>query len=182
MPLLRTITILAALTAGIVLVAKAIGSVKTIMTALSPLQASTQASGLKTVGIVLAITAALIALAAIIGVIIGKKEDIDQTLTSVQKSTTAMASNVQTASQHANNIGKNAQGTDYWRGGRTWVGEEGPEIVELPRGSRIIPNKQASQISNATNNYYITIDAKNVSDFNRVVDMANQMQMATRRI
>ena len=62
------------------------------------------------------------------------------------------------------------------------MGEEGPEIVELPRGSRIIPNKQASQISNATNNYYITIDAKNVSDFNRVVDMANQMQMATRRI
>jgi hypothetical protein len=181
-PMLRTITILAAFTAGIVLVAKAIASVKTIMTALSPMQASMQASGLKTVAIVLAITAALIALAAIIGVIIGKKEDIDQTLTSVQKSTAAMGQNVQNAQTYATNVARHASGADYYQGGRTWVGEEGPEIVELPRGSRIIPNKQASQISNATNNYYITIDAKNVTDFNRVVDMANQMQMATRRI
>lgn len=31
----------------------------------------------------------------------------------------------------------NARGTGYFRGGRTWVGEEGPELVELPRGSRI---------------------------------------------
>ena len=181
-PLLRTITILAALTAGIVMVAKAIASVKTIMNVLSPMQASMQSSGLKTVAIVLAITAALIALAAIIGVIIGKKDDIDQTLTSVQKSTAAMGQNVQNAQAYATNVARHASGADYYQGGRTWVGEEGPEIVELPRGSRIIPNKQASQISNATNNYYITIDAKNVSDFNRVVDMANQMQMATRRI
>lgn len=181
-PLLRTITILAALTAGIVMVAKAIASVKTIMNVLSPMQASMQSSGLRTVAIVLAITAALIALAAIIGVIIGKKEDIDQTLTSVEKSTAAMGQNVQNAQTYATNVARHASGADYYQGGRTWVGEEGPEIVELPRGSRIIPNKQASQISNATNNYYITIDAKNVSDFNRVVDMANQMQMATRRI
>lgn len=181
-PMLRTITILAALTAGIVLVAKAIASVKTIMNVLSPMQTSMQSSGLKTVAIVLAITAALIALAAIIGVIIGKKDDIEQTLTSVQKSTTAMGQNVQDAQKYATNVARNASGADYYQGGRTWVGEEGPEIVELPRGSRIIPNKQASQISNATNNYYITIDAKNVTDFNRVVEMANQMQMATRRI
>lgn len=38
------------------------------------------------------------------------------------------------------NIGRNAKGTNYWRGGPTWVGEEGPEILNLPRGSQIIPN------------------------------------------
>ncbi len=37
-------------------------------------------------------------------------------------------------------IGQNAGGTDYWRGGLTWVGEEGPEIVDLPRGSRVYPS------------------------------------------
>ena len=181
-PILKVITIVAALTAGIILVAKAIMSVKTVMTAMNALNAGFQATGMKTVAIVLAIVAALIALAAIIGVIVGKKDDIDKTMTSVQKSTEAMGKNVQNASQYATTTARNASGADYYQGGRTWVGEEGPEIVELPRGSRIIPNKQASQISNATNNYYITIDAKNVSDFNRVVDMANQMQMATRRI
>lgn len=34
----------------------------------------------------------------------------------------------------------NAGGTDYWRGGMTWVGERGPEVVDLPQGSRVIPN------------------------------------------
>ena len=181
-PILKVITIVAALTAGIILVAKAIMSVKTVMTAMNALNAGFQATGMKTVAIVLAIVAALIALAAIIAVIVGKKDDIDKTMTSVQKSTEAMGKNVQNASQYATSTARNASGADYYQGGRTWVGEEGPEIVELPRGSRVIPNKQASQISNATNNYYITIDAKNVSDFTRVVDMANQMQMATRRI
>lgn len=37
-------------------------------------------------------------------------------------------------------IGKNAEGTDYWRGGLSWVGERGPELLNLPRGSQIMPN------------------------------------------
>lgn len=37
-------------------------------------------------------------------------------------------------------IGNNANGTDYWKGGLTWVGERGPEIVNLPRGAGVIPN------------------------------------------
>jgi hypothetical protein len=39
-------------------------------------------------------------------------------------------------------IGFNANGTDSWSGGPTWVGERGPEIVVPPRGSKIIPNNQ----------------------------------------
>ena len=34
----------------------------------------------------------------------------------------------------------NAAGTDSWSGGSTWVGEQGPEVVNLPRGSQVIPN------------------------------------------
>lgn len=40
-------------------------------------------------------------------------------------------------------IGANADGTDYWRGGLTWVGERGPELVNLPRGAQVIPNDVA---------------------------------------
>lgn len=42
-------------------------------------------------------------------------------------------------------IGRNAEGTDNWRGGRTWVGENGPEIVNLPRGSQVVPNSVAAR-------------------------------------
>ena len=34
----------------------------------------------------------------------------------------------------------NAAGTDYWRGGLTWINENGPELINLPSGSQIIPN------------------------------------------
>lgn len=36
-------------------------------------------------------------------------------------------------------IGNNADGTTNWRGGMTWVGERGPELLTLPRGSAITP-------------------------------------------
>jgi hypothetical protein len=37
----------------------------------------------------------------------------------------------------------NASGTDNWRGGPTWVGENGPEILNVPRGAQIVPNDVA---------------------------------------
>jgi len=43
----------------------------------------------------------------------------------------------------------NAAGTDNWRGGLTWVGEGGPELVRLPRGSQIYSNQESGQIAAA---------------------------------
>lgn len=44
-------------------------------------------------------------------------------------------------------IGTNATGTNNWRGGVTWVGEKGPELLEVPRGARILPNKESVSVS-----------------------------------
>ena len=35
-----------------------------------------------------------------------------------------------------------AAGTDYWRGGLAMVGERGPELAILPRGTRVVPNHE----------------------------------------
>ncbi len=43
--------------------------------------------------------------------------------------------------------GNNASGTDSWRGGPTWVGEKGPELMNLPRGTEIIPNGPSEQMA-----------------------------------
>ena len=40
-------------------------------------------------------------------------------------------------------VGRNARGTSNWKGGPTWVGEEGPEIVNLPRGSEVLSNAKS---------------------------------------
>ena len=39
----------------------------------------------------------------------------------------------------APNIGHLYRGTDSWRGGPTWVGERGPELVNLARGASVAP-------------------------------------------
>ena len=40
-------------------------------------------------------------------------------------------------------IGHNAEGTGLWRGGPTWVGERGPEIVGLSAPASVAPNAAA---------------------------------------
>lgn len=37
-------------------------------------------------------------------------------------------------------VGHNAAGTDHWRGGLSWVNEEGGELMNLPNGTQIIPH------------------------------------------
>ena len=70
---------------------------------------------------------------------------------------------------YANKNGHNAGGTDNWRGGLTWVGENGPELVNLPQGSQIMSNQESRQISAPIIYANVTIDAKNVKEFNDVV-------------
>lgn len=40
-------------------------------------------------------------------------------------------------------VAKNAKGDNNFKGGLTWVGEKGPELIELPHGTRILPNKES---------------------------------------
>lgn len=72
----------------------------------------------------------------------------------------------------------NAAGTPNFGGGLTWVGENGPELVGLPQGSRIYSAQESAQMSGG-DTFYITIDANNVREFNDIVKMAqNQRRIA----
>lgn len=53
-----------------------------------------------------------------------------------------------------NRIPGNANGTNSWRGGMSWVGERGPELVNLPRGSQVIPNNKLNGMGGDT--YYLS--------------------------
>jgi phage-related protein len=57
-------------------------------------------------------------------------------------------------------LGGNASGTGFFGGGLTLVGERGPEIVMLPRGSRIESSERTSQMmgnGGMTVNVYATV-------------------------
>lgn len=53
--------------------------------------------------------------------------------------------------------GRNASGTQNWRGGLTWVGERGPELIDAPKGTRIYSNEESERKAGAsttvTNNF-----------------------------
>lgn len=182
----EAIAIVAVGTAAVALVVKlatAIGALTTAMMAHNGVQMIFNTVSLKSIGIILAVVAALVLLGVVIATIMGKTNDMTKEMEKAAESSNKIGANIQGMANATNTASRHASGTDFYRGGKTWVGEEGPELVELPKGSQIMSNKQSQQMAGAaTNNYYITIDAHNVQDFNRVVEMANQMQMATRRI
>ena len=49
-------------------------------------------------------------------------------------------------------IGGKALGTRSFSGGMTWVGENGPELMNLPRGTEILSNPQSMKLHDIVNN------------------------------
>ena len=74
--------------------------------------------------------------------------------------------------------GYNAAGTDNFIGGVTWVGENGPEPVWLPQGSRIGTNQEGRSLSGGdTYNFYVQAnEIREIDDFIR--RMKNQRRVA----
>ena len=178
-PVLEAITKIGFVTLAVVEVVKAIKSLTDTAKTIKGFFSGFDTSTLKTTAIILGVVAALIALGTIIAVIAGKGDQI----TGAMKSTENMVKGINdTVTQTQNNVNytaRNASGTQNFRGGKTWVGEEGPELVTLPRGTKIEPASSSSRTE--YNTFYVTIDAKNVSDFNRVVELAKNQRMAERR-
>ena len=59
--------------------------------------------------------------------------------------------------QKKTNIPKHARGTSFAPGGITLVGEEGPELIKLPRGTQVFNNEKTNSI---LNNYYDNDNSK----------------------
>lgn len=76
--------------------------------------------------------------------------------------------------------GHNSTGNTNWRGGLTWVGENGPELTYLPRGTQILNATESREVVGG-DTFYITIDAKNVREFNEIVRIAQTARMNARK-
>ena len=76
----------------------------------------------------------------------------------------------------------NAIGTRNYRGGLTWVGETGPELVSLPRGSRIFSPQESQQLVAAgSGSIQVTVNVANVSSDMDIETMAYRVAEAIRR-
>ena len=93
------------------------------------------------------------------------------------------------------NIGNNASGTDNWRGGLTYVHEQGGELMNLPNGTQIIPHDESlkqmyskgqassnSGVNVTVNKVAETIVVRDQSDIDAIADkvanhIANKLQV-----
>ena len=73
----------------------------------------------------------------------------------------------------------NAAGTDNWRGGLTWVGENGPELLALPRGAQITSASESREVGGDTFNFYV--DTRNIRELNDLVRIAQNARMNARK-
>ena len=74
--------------------------------------------------------------------------------------------------------GRNAGGTDSWRGGLTWVGEAGPELVALPQGSSVYSAQDSQNIDGDT--YIFDINVKDLEDLQGLIRWAKNYRVAAR--
>lgn len=143
--LVRFIFILTAIGAviGTILftVGKFLTTFSTITTFLNTMNISMNITYMK----VLLIVAALVALAAILAVIMGRAGDVEKTIKSIGN---ISVPDIQQAipPAGANQRARYAQGTSYHPGGWALVGEEGPELLNLPRGSQVYSHRDTKEI------------------------------------
>ncbi len=69
----------------------------------------------------------------------------------------------------------NALGTSYFGGGMTWVGEHGPELMDLPAGSKIYSNSTSKNMSAGGGNIYITVQNLQVREEADIEKIAAQL-------
>jgi hypothetical protein len=181
-PVLQTLVVLAGVVATIVSVVKVIKELNDTAKSVKNFFSAFDTSALKTTAIVLGVVAALIALATIIAVIIGKKNELESSLNTVGDTIGSLTGTVNQVQSNYSSVPRYARGTSYHPGGMALVGEEGPELVALPAGSRVYSNAQTQGMTGGSvNTYYVTIDAKSVKEFDDIIRIANQKKSSIRQ-
>ena len=66
-------------------------------------------------------------------------------------------------------LGANAEGTNYFRGGQTLVGEKGPEVLTLPSGSAITPVNKFNKNNDSNNVTQATLSVNNSFNISQLV-------------
>jgi hypothetical protein len=192
-PMIVGIVVFGMLAAIILSVAKAASTMAIANTLLAGSNAVVGATGKVATAGMLPLLLILLAIAAAIAIIVGGASAISKSMNEVKTSASGVIDTATSASEAiagatnqsrktTNTYRGYASGTNYYPGGEAWVGEDGPERVRFPRGTQIFSNEESKAMSGTViNNYYNTISAKDVKEFNDITRIVQSRQQATRR-
>lgn len=174
----QTLVVITSIVAGVALVISTVGKLINMANSIAGFLNMVSGQTMKTTLIIMGVIAALILLGIIIAKIIGKGDDLKSTFSAAADSIEKMTGVVNKAQTAP--IPRYARGTSNHPGGLAIVGEEGPELVALPAGSRVYTNRRSRAMMGGTTIYNITIDAKNVREFDDMVRIAERQRLSTR--
>jgi hypothetical protein len=181
-PVLQTLVVLASVIVTVLLVVKAIKSVTDTVSTIKNFSDVVSGKAMKITLIILGVVAAIIALVVAISVLSGKGKDLQNSMSSVGQVMSDVTSSVTNAQSNTVSAVGHANGTKFFEGGTTWINEAGPELVTLPRGTRIDSNSDTKQIlGSGGDTYNITIEARNVKEFNDVVSIMQNLKQTARK-
>lgn len=178
-PVLQTLVVLAGTIATIVLTVKTIKELTSTASTITGFFSKANVAANRTTFIILGVVAALVALAAIIAIISGKGGEVERTMAAVANSTQKMTDTTQQI--QSGRVPQYARGTSYHPGGLAMLGENGPEIVDLPRGSRVYTAEQSRKMAKGGNTYVMNVqsrDMQNVAQLAATFDRMRQRERA----
>lgn len=180
---LRMIITLAGVVVVVINLARAIKGVTDMASSLTSFFSATSSGATKVLLVITAIVGSLILILGLIALIKEGKDGFDSSLANLKETSSEMQNSIANTQMNYRNVSYHARGTLSHRGGLAVVGEEGPELVDLPAGTRVYNARQTSRLLSGgeTNIYYITIDAKNVKEFNDVVRIAQNQKSSIRQ-
>lgn len=174
-PVLTAVIALTSIAATVLLIVKAIKELQGPFSAISGLVSNAMGWMDPLYVKILLIVAAITALVTVIAVLIGKSAELNSAMSNVSGVTSSTMSSANAR------VPGYATGTRNAARGTALVGENGPELISLRGGEQIYTASQTRQMLGGGNTFYVTIDAKNVKEFNDIVAICQNEETSIRQ-
>jgi len=167
---------ISSISSGIAAIPKVIDGVGKAGKAFSGLLNNTAFMGFAKWALIIAgVALAIAALVVAINYLIGKGREMNE----FSKNMSSMVSGIGTSVQGATIRGY-AVGTKYHPGGLAIVGEEGPELVNLPRGSQVYTTQETNDMMRGGDTYNLYVKMDEVDEVYKLVEVFKGMRQKTR--
>lgn len=166
---------ISSISSGIAAIPKIIDGVGKAGKTFSGLLSATNFLGmLKWTAIIIGVTAAITALVIALGFLTGHGQEMNQFIKSIGDTFSGVDKSVKTAG-----VRGYAVGTKYHPGGPSLVGEEGPEMVDLPRGSKVYTAQETQKmLAGGGDTYILQVNMDEVDDVSKLVKVFNDFKQA----
>lgn len=125
--------------------------------------------------VIAGVALAIAALVTAINYLIGRGKDMNQFSKNMSDMVDGVGSSVKGAS-----IRGYAVGTKYHPGGLAMVGEEGPELVDLPRGAKVYTNSETNDMLSSGDTFVLQVNMNEVDEVYKLTKVFNQFRQTKR--